>query len=129
MEYASKNLREAVDAAGGEQAPKAGRGQPCILKEEDYARIYKRLKDDPFVACDEMIAITGGPAQAKRCAGLITSRDLLSKNIARHDNFLETRNDFATDHLVFVEESSAETTQATMAGPVAGKGLASCSFC
>ena len=127
-----KTLRSwlAIDAAGGEQIPKTERGHPpCILTEEDYAKIYAKLKEDPFIICDKMIEILGvncsnetmrkayhklGFTHKKRTR--YASQRLKEENVAKRDNFLEMRKEFDPEHLVFIDESCVKTNHSPRYG-------------
>lgn len=134
-----KTLRAwlAADAAGGEQAPKEERGHPpCILKEEDYAQIYARLKENPFITCDEMIRHIGvacanetmrnayhklGFTFKKRTR--FASQRLKEEDVAKRDRFLEMRAGFDVDHLfLLMNPVSRRTIAPYMAGLAAVKG-------
>ena len=127
-----KTLRAwlAVDEAGGQQVPKSERGHPpCILHEEHYAQIYAKLKEDPFITCDEMITILGvscknetmrkayhklGYTQKRRTR--FASQKLKEENVAKRDKFLEVRESFNPEHLVFIDESSIRTNHSPLYG-------------
>ena len=127
-----KTLRTwlAVDEAGGEQVPKAERGHPpCILKEEDYAQIYRKLKENPFITCDEMIEMIGvncknetmrkayhklGFTHKRRTR--FASQKLKEENVAKRDNFLEIRENLDPEKLVFIDESSIKTNHSSLYG-------------
>lgn len=119
-----------TDAENREQVPKSQRGHPpCILQESDYAKIYRKLKENPFTTCLEMIAILGlscsettmqrayhklGFTHKKRTR--FASQKLKEENVAKRDNFLITRENFDPEHLVFIDESSIRTNHSPRYG-------------
>ncbi len=119
-----------IDAENGEQIPKQERGHPpCILTESDYAKIFRLLKENPFITCNEMIERLGvscssetirrayhklGFTHKKRTR--YASQKLKEENVAKRDNFLEMRKEFDADSLVFIDESSVRTNHSPRYG-------------
>ncbi len=119
-----------VDSENGEQIPKQERGHPpSKLCESDYAKIYKNLKQNPFITCREMIVILNiscsemtmwrayhklGFTHKKRTR--YASQKLKEENVAKRDNFLGLRKEFDPEHLVFIDESCIKTNHSPRYG-------------
>lgn len=119
-----------ADAEGREQIPSAERGhRPSILKEQDYAEILRRLKENPFITCKDMIEALKlscsletmrrayhklGFTHKKRTR--YASQRLKEENVAKRDNFLEMKKDFDPEQLVFIDEASVKTNHSPLYG-------------
>ncbi len=135
-----------VDAEGGEQVPKSERGHPpCVLTESDYANIYRRLKEQPFTTCKEMVKLLDlscCPETVRRAYHKLgfthkkrtryASQKLKEENVAKRDSFLEMRKDLDPERIVFIDESGVRTNHSPRYGWSASNdrciGYAPCSW-